>query len=116
VTDPYLVVTGSFRLDFTTFLIFPDASLGLQDRAAISNCVARLQLNSDDAYVNERARVVYSYVEAKLPLVDLQRFYPFIASELVAQDFDANFLATYQQALTIPKLRAALVAQGVLDP
>jgi hypothetical protein len=116
VVDPYAVVNGHFRLDFTTFLIFPDAALGMQQRAAVSQSLARLGLNTDDAYVNERARAVYSYVERRLTVAQIATFYPFIALELKVQDFDNVFLPIYQRAVANPKVRAALVAQGVIDP
>lgn len=116
VTDPYLISTGEFCLDFFNFSIYPKASLTVQKKNEIAQCLTRLELNTDDLYVNERARAVYSYVENKLSSQDLKKFFPFIASEMDSQEFDKNFLPTYVKALSSPKLRAALLAQGVLSP
>lgn len=115
VIDPYVVVTGHFRLSFVNFFIFPDDSLDVRQKGEIIQCLDRLELNKDDAYINERARAVYSYVEKRLSFQDLEKYFPFVATELKAQDFDNNFLPDYCKALAVPKLRTVLITQGVLD-
>jgi len=112
VIDPYLIQNGWFRLNFTTFALYPDSNLPLQIQQQIANSISRLGLNDDDAYVNERARVIYRYADAKLPYADIQRRYPFIASEMQAQNFDAAILPRFQIALANPRLRGVLVTQG----
>jgi len=41
--------------------------------------------------VNERARVIYRYAAGKITFADLQKLYPFIASEMQAKNFDVVF-------------------------
>ncbi|MBX3587832.1 MAG: hypothetical protein KF796_14440 [Ramlibacter sp.] len=116
VVDPYVVTTGEFQIDFTNFFIVPKATLSAQRKAEILQCLVRLELNTDDAYVNERARAIFSYAEGKLPAAKIAQYFPFIAGELISQNFDVNFLPTYRRVLASPGARAALVAQGVIDP
>ncbi|MDN7587265.1 HNH endonuclease [Burkholderia seminalis] len=114
IVDPYIVANGRFTLDFTSFHIAPAPELSEDERGEVLKSVARLKLNDDDAYVNERARVVYSYSDGKILINQIQKYYPFIASEMVAQDFDNNHLPRFKKALASKFLRAALVAQGVI--
>jgi hypothetical protein len=90
VLDPITLQPGWFRLNFTTFLLEPDATLNANGRLQVAATIQRLQLNRDLAYVNERARVTYRYAAGKMTFVDIQRLYPFIASEMQAKNFDVS--------------------------
>lgn len=115
VLDPYCVNTGDFRINFSNFFIFPADSLEPGEKIKVEKCIARLQLNSDDSYVNERMRVVYSYAQGRLPMTEVERYYPFIASELILRDFDAVHLPVFVRMLENPVLKKSLIAQGVID-
>ena len=89
VVDPCGIQAGWFQLSFSTFLIRPAADLPFVTQQRIRDTIARLELNSDPAYINERARVAYRYAAGKFPFNDLERLYPFVAAEMTAQHFDA---------------------------
>jgi len=114
VLDPCTLQQGWFRISFNTFLISPDAALPLVAQTQVVDTVRRLGLNDDDAYVNERARVVYGYADGTVPFNDVSERYPFIASEMTAQNFDANHLPRFREALANPRVRAPLMRQGLL--
>lgn len=114
VLDPYVISNGWFRINFATFSLEPDSNLKAADANAVVQTINRLGLNSDDQYVNERARAVYAYVENRLSMSELRRFYPFLASEIAAQKFDLNFLGQFRKTLQNPQVRAALQSQGLL--
>lgn len=108
VIDPYVVADGWFRLSFTTFLLYPDPNLSGDEKQKINDTIARLELNQDDKLVQERLRAVYAYADGKLPRRRLRRFYPFIASEMAAQNFDGVHLPKFRDLLTNRKIRASL--------
>jgi len=112
VLDPYTVQDGWFRLSFTTFVLFPDPTLPEDRQQQVRDTISRLELNDDDTYVNERALAVYSYADDRLSLTELGRFYPFIAAEMVSQDFDVAYLPQFKVHLASPRLRGALIRQG----
>ena len=91
VLDPCTLQPGWFRLNFTTFFLEPDSALPRQARLQVSSTIRRLLLNGDSAYVNERARAIYRYSAGNMTFGDVQRLYPFIASEMQAQKFDLVF-------------------------
>lgn len=108
VIDPYTLANGWFRLSFTTFLLYPDPHLPAGEKQKVNETIMRLGLNQDDKLVQERLRAVYAYADGKLSHGRLRRFYPFIASEMVAQDFDAAHLPKFRHLLTNPEVRNRL--------
>lgn len=92
VTDPLTVGQRWFRLDFRTFLLRPDPSLAPADQASVASTIARLGLNSDRDYVDERVAVIRQYCRSGLTRDQVRRRYPFIAAEMRSQNFDRNFL------------------------
>ena len=94
VLDPFTVPRDWFRLDFRTFLIRPSPALEPSNQQRVNATIARLQLNADSDYVEERLRVVRAYCLQMATFPDLRRRYPFIASEMTKQDFDAELLPT----------------------
>ena len=112
VLDPCAIQTGMFKLNFATFALFPNPTLSEADKQKVLDTIARLELNTDDAYVNERARAVYSYADRKLSLAVIAQLYPFIASEIIAENFDTVYLPTFRTVLEMPNIRSALIAQG----
>jgi hypothetical protein len=91
VLDPCTLQPGWFRLNFTTFLLEADAALPARERMQVAATIQRLLLNGDPAYVNERARVVYRYAAGNMSFFDVEKFYPFIASEMLSTNFDLVF-------------------------
>lgn len=97
VLDPFTLSTGWFNLNFLTFLLAPDPSLPKVDRDAVCATIKRLQLNADNDYVNERASVVTGYCAGSATFDQIADLFPFIASEMLRQDFDANFLPLWRR-------------------
>jgi hypothetical protein len=112
VLDPCAIQPRWFRMSFVTFALTPDPALKDDLRKKVLATISRLELNEDDAYVNERARAVYSYADKKLPFPELQRRYPLVANEMIAQNFDVLHMPRFDTALTNARVRAALVRQG----
>jgi hypothetical protein len=99
VLDPCTLQPGWFRLNFVTFLLEADATLPARDKKEVAATIRRLLLNEDSAYVNERARVIYRYAAGNMTFADVQRLYPFIASEMQAKNFDSVFKPSVVEAL-----------------
>lgn len=112
VLDPCTIGQRWFQLDFISFYLHPDLSLALSDQQSINATINRLELNSDDQYVDERARVTYLFADGKITLAQVDSMYPFIASEMKAQDFANAYLPQFKKALTSPQLRSALLKRG----
>ena len=101
-------------LHFRTFALSPDPNLLEPQKQRVRDTITRLELNDDDAYVNERARAIYGYADGKLPFDNHARHYPFIAAEMTSQNFDLAHLPTFKGLLKNPRLRSALTRQGWL--
>jgi hypothetical protein len=99
VLDPCALQLGWFRLNFTTFNLEPDAALPANARRQVAATIQRLLLNRDLGYVNERARVIYKYAAGKMTFADVQKLYPFIASEMTAKNFDVIVRPSVQSVL-----------------
>jgi hypothetical protein len=93
VLDPCAITNGWFTVDFTTFLIRPAPGLPPGVEAQVKSTIARLQLNADNDYVNERVAVIRNYTLNNMTFVDVVSKYPFIAHEMEAQNFDAVYKA-----------------------
>jgi len=99
VLDPCALQLGWFRLNFTTFNLEPDGALPASARRKVAATIQQLLLNRDLAYVNERARVIYRYTAGRMTFSDVQKFYPFIALEMTAKDFDVTERPSVQAVL-----------------
>jgi hypothetical protein len=97
VLDPFTLAPGWFNLDFRTFLLVPNPTLHASDREQVKATIDRLQLNADNDYVNERIGAIREYCLGKATFAQMLNRYPFIAAEMQAQSFDANF---------VPRMRA----------
>lgn len=103
VLDPFTLPANRFTLDFRSFLIFPDRALRDSEKRRVQKTIDRLGLNTDNDYVQERVEVVREYCLGRLTLNTLNDYWPFIASEMAAQNFDFVFLPAMQSAfLTLP--------------
>ena len=96
VLDPFTLPNRWFTLDFRSFLIFPNHALSDSEKSRVQKTIDRLGLNTDNDYVQERIDVVREYCSGKLTLATLDDFWPFIAREMKAQDFDTVFLSSMQ--------------------
>ena len=92
VLDPFTLPVRWFTLDFRSFLLFPTPVLSSSEKRKVQLTIDRLGLNVDDDYVQERVEVVKEYCLGKSTLATIEDFWPFIASEMRAQDFDSTFL------------------------
>lgn len=103
VLDPFRLPSGWFVLDFRTFLLRPNAMLSDEDKSSVIATIARLGLNSDNDYVSERTSVVQQYCQNMLTFADVNRHWPYIASEMIAQGFDKNIRPHLSRAfLSLP--------------
>ena len=96
VLDPFTLHSRWFTLNFYSYLIFPEGALSVGNMMRVQTTIDRLGLNTDNDYVQERANVVQEYCLGNYTLATLDRYWPFIASEMRAQDFDTNILPEMQ--------------------
>lgn len=96
VIDPFTLPNRWFTLDFRSFLVRPNNSLSDSKRKKVQKTIDRLELNTDNDYVQERVDVVREYCFGKSTLATIDDFWPFIAREMRAQDFDTVFLPLMQ--------------------
>lgn len=97
VLDPCCIADGYFMLEFTTFLIKPTPGLQAEIETGVRSTIDRLQLNIDNAYVNERITVIREYSLGQLSFSQVESKYPFIAQQLQAQDFDTRYRTRMQE-------------------
>jgi hypothetical protein len=90
VVDPLFVADGWFIIDFLTYLIKSNPSAPVWVRWRVERTITRLDLNSND-YVDERINIIRLYVLGRINLSQLHEKYPFIAAEVIRQDFDRRF-------------------------
>ena len=90
VLDPFLLQERWFVLDFTTFLVQPNTNLANNDMHKVDATIVRLGLNAEQDYVQERIAVVAQYCHGRLKKFQLESKWPFIASEMTAQNFDVS--------------------------
>lgn len=86
VLDPFHILHDWFALNFTNFLIEPNAGLVPQIEAEVRRTIEVLRLNSDDVLVNLRFKIVRDYAKERVNFDYLKTYYPFIAYELDRQD------------------------------
>ena len=94
VLDPFILSNGWFEFNFLTFFLVPKSTLASKDRKKVVATIKRLKLNDDNNYVEERIGVISQYCLGKATLVQISKKFPFIAREMVRQEFDKNFLQT----------------------
>jgi len=97
VLDPCRVLNEWFWLEFPTFLIRPAPGLPEQTRKEVKATIDRLELNSDADYVNERIEVVRGYCTGAIPFQVVETRYPFIAYQMLSQDFDSTLKGRFSQ-------------------
>lgn len=97
VLDPFGLPNRWFILDFSSYLMLPNPAISKTDQRRVRRTICRLGLNTDD-YVQERVAVVKQYCIAGATLSTLETFWPFIASEMRAQDFEIVFRPSMETA------------------
>ena len=103
VIDPFTLPNRWFTLDFRSFLVRPNGALSGSKKRKVQRTLDRLKLNTDNDYVQERINVVREYCLGNYTLDIIEEFWPFIAREMRAQNFDAVLL---------PSLRTGFLARG----
>ena len=86
LVDPFHVQFGWFELSIPSCLIVPGKNISQQERAMIEHTISTLKLNDDDEFVDSRYNIIQFYINGRFQVSDMQRKYPFIASELERQD------------------------------
>ena len=108
VLDPCAMTDRCFMLDFSTFRIKPANGISATLETKVKATIKRFRLNDDKDYVDQRIQVIRDYSLGKVSINQLRTKYPFIAEEIVTQDFDLKFrtrLAEYFKRPTIaPKI------------
>lgn len=92
VLDPFTLTPNWFKLDFLTFFLVPNPTLPDLDHKRVEATIDRLQLNADNDYVNERIGAIREYCLGNATFEQLFNRYPFIAAEMIVQNFDIDFL------------------------
>jgi len=95
VQDPFLVQPGWFVIDFDSFSIGCGAGLQPDDESRVRYTIELLKLNADDELVEQRRTVVEQYARG-MTLADVERYYPFIASELKRQNLTETIKLRFQ--------------------
>ena len=95
VQDPFLVQPGWFVIDFDSFCIGCGAGLRAEDESRVRYTIQLLKLNADDELVEQRRTVVEQYARG-MALADVERYYPFVASELKRQNLTETIRLRFQ--------------------
>ena len=90
VMDPFYIQNGWFSIDFSSFLLKSSSLIPDYIKSQVITTINTLGLNHND-YVNERVEVIRGYCRGQLTLPQLNAKWPFIAAEMVRQDFDSNY-------------------------
>ena len=90
--DPFILTAGWFQFDFRSFLLKPNPLLAVSDQQKVRDTIDRLKLNRDNDYVNERTEVIRQCCVSAIPFQHIERNYPFLAVEMIRQNFDTAFL------------------------
>ena len=85
VLDPFYILRDWFVLNFTNFLVEPNAELDARIEVDVRRTIDVLRLNRDNALVNLRLRVVRDYAHGGMTFDHMATYYPFIAYELDRQ-------------------------------
>jgi uncharacterized protein (TIGR02646 family) len=104
VLDPCAMTDRCFVLDFSTFRIEPASGLSSSLEIRVKSTIKRLQLNDDEDYVAQRIQVIQDYCLGKVSIKQLMMKYPFIAGEIVIQDFDLKFRARWANYFKRPTI------------
>lgn len=84
VLDPFHIQLGWFVLDTATLWVKPESAIPQNIADAVQRTVDVLRLN-DDTWVQMRFDLFSGYLNRECTLEFLQRFYPFIAEEIIRQ-------------------------------
>ena len=68
VLDPFTLPVRWFTLDFNSFLILPNRALAVSKKRRVQETIDRLELNTDNDYVQERVNVIRDYCLRRLTL------------------------------------------------
>lgn len=84
VLDPFHIQTGWFVLDIATLWVTPEPTLQKAVFEAVETTIKVLRLNDDD-WVQMRFEILRQYRDRECTIGFLQRYYPFMASEITRQ-------------------------------
>jgi len=90
IVDPFHVQNGWFIIDFTSFLIIPNSNIQNITRTRVVQSIDILGLNDNDM-LEQRLDVIYKYSIDEINMNELLTTYPFIAAEIMRQDFDVVY-------------------------
>ena len=93
VMDPFYVKNEWFIIDFSTFLIRPSSHVTPIVKQRVNSTLNLLGLNDND-YVQERVEIIADYSCEFLTFDFVRSKYPFIANEIIRQNFDHKFKQT----------------------
>jgi len=90
IIDPQYIGGDWFIIDFNTFLINPNDRLPYYLEHRIDRTIEVLDLNHND-FVEQRVDIIKAYVLDDVTFPQLKEKFPFIAYEMVRQDFKNEF-------------------------
>ena len=91
VVDPFFIQDGWFTIDFLSFLLKPNRAEPMYIQARVLTSIQVLDLNHKD-YVSERISVIAEYCRGHLRLDQVKAKWPFIAAEMLRQNFDTEYM------------------------
>ena len=95
LADPCVINDGWFQINFNSFYIIANPCLSVENMDLVNLTIDVLRLNADSKYVDERVDATLKYVKKEFDFDSLTKFYPFIAKEMIRQDFDNNYLPSF---------------------
>jgi len=90
IIDPQYIDGDWFILDFDTFLINSNEGLPVYLTNRIERTIEILDLNHND-FVEQRIDIIKAYVLEYVTFIQLEEKFPFIAYEMLRQDFNYAF-------------------------
>ena len=95
LADPCKIGDGWFQINFNSFYIVSNPCLSAENIALVELTIDVLRLNKDSKYVDERVNVILKYAKKEFDFAYVVKFYPFIAKEMLRQNFDDKFLPSF---------------------
>jgi len=86
LADPFTIQHGWFVLRLPGCWIIPGDNVSSQERVMIEHTISTLKLNDDNDFVDLRYKIIKDYIDGCFDATNMQRKYPFIASELQRQN------------------------------
>ena len=101
VVDPFKIKIGWFVLNVPSCLVQPGKELNVVLRKRINSTINVLQLNAD-SLVQERCDFLVDLADGHVTMEFLDRFYPFLSSEVKRQDIEGDLRVIFSRTSPAP--------------